>query len=386
MFAAYVLLEIVVEVGRVETQRVEVRGSTHVTRSILRRDDGKTTTVEHLGGTLDGIGVLVVGQPTLRVGERVAIWREGPWLRARAGLEDHRREYVQARAQRSDAPLKWEGTDVSVVPNTASGDDVEPGEAQTAVQRAAANWNQAAQDCAYMTLAVESARSDVVPGFDRNGGSTNVVFWREDFWGADPETPYPPSAAGITTLRFFDEPGHEDSGRILDADIELNGVNFQFSTGDCDPKTGRLDLENTLTHEMGHLLGLDHTCHDGAVDPPLDDHGLPIPDCSSALPSEVREATMFSTARACETFMRTPEQDDIDGFCGIYPLGDPPAPGGDGDGCSCATAGRAPGTPWLGLLGWVLLSNLTARACSRYRTRSGCGAGSAGRPRSSCEA
>jgi hypothetical protein len=285
-----------------------------------------------------------------------------------------------------------------VVPNVASNRDVDPSAALEAVQQAAANWVDATADCSYMTLIVEAPRDDVAPGYSQTGTNTNVVYWREDFWGADEEHPYPASAAGITTLRFRDEAGADDAGEILDADIEINGVFFRFTTQDCDPGAGELDLQNTLTHEMGHFLGLDHTCFDGIGDPPLDDQGLPVPRCSGTLPDEIRLATMFPVAHACDDFMRTPEPDDVDGICGVYPIDldpgacdpDPPAASGGSDGCSCVMAGTRP-APWragalvLGVLA-AIGAGLRERACSRSRRRSGCAAASCDRLRSSCAA
>jgi hypothetical protein len=387
MVAPLVLLaDLVVEVGRVESQRVERHGATNVTESVLRLDDGRTSRVRHLGGTLDGIGVVVMGEPTLSLGERVALWREGPWLRARAGLGEPRRYYVRATTNRTGAPFYWSGSDcVTLVPNSAGSDDMAPAEALAAVQKAATNWDAAAAGCGYMSILIGPARADAVPGFTGQGENTNVVYWHEDFWGADADTPYPATNPALTNLRFVDDPAAQDSGRLVDADIELNGVNFRFTTGEC---AGRMDLENTLTHEMGHVLGLDHTCDDGSRHPtPVDDHGDPIPACDGPLPESVRLATMYPFARACDTFMRTPEADDVRGVCAIYPLAEdpgtcgPPDPAEIGsDGCSCAVGGRPGGAVMF------VAALLTARAGSRFRRRSGCAAGSSGRPRSSCGA
>lgn len=113
--------------------------------------------------------------------------------------------------------------------------------------------------------------------------SVNMVIWQDETW------PYGTfSAVALTTVTF-----RPSTGIIVDADIEMNGALYSFSNTD-NPTGSDVDIRNTLTHEVGHFLGLDHSMHPNA--------------------------TMFPTAPPLELTKRELHQDDIDGLCHIYPL------------------------------------------------------------------
>lgn len=146
----------------------------------------------------------------------------------------------------------------------------------------------------------------------------NAVMFVDAGWG------HGPGVLGLTTLTY-----DTCTGVVVDADIELNSGEFDFSAAEVPP-TGRTDMRNTVTHEAGHFLGLDHSAN--------------------------RFATMFAKAPSGETIKRTLDEDDVAGLCYIYASDDQPCPddvctppenggsasAGSGGG-SCAAAGGAGG-------------------------------------------
>ena len=83
----------------------------------------------------------------------------------------------------------------------------------------------------------------------------------------------------------------EFAGQIIDADIMFN-PDTSFSLSTTTP-SDRFDLESVATHEVGHLLGLDH--------------------------SNILSSAMFPTILAGVSFPRTIALDDMIGLSTIYP-------------------------------------------------------------------
>lgn len=158
---------------------------------------------------------------------------------------------------------------------------------ESEVMASFAAWEDA--ECSDLMFPYQGV-SNVRAGFDDDGSDTNAVVAISQGW------PYQSGAIAVTTTAYDPQ-----NGVVVDADIEFNAVNFRFIKVEedtmCGQATNIMDLRNTLTHEIGHVLGLEHP-------PNL---------------ARYAESTMFASAPACETKKRTLAADDVEGLCFIYP-------------------------------------------------------------------
>ena len=133
---------------------------------------------------------------------------------------------------------------------------------------------------------------------------------------------------GINCLHWVNQPGmwpaeswlvavtfvhfYEETGEIFDTDIAVNTQNYAFDAlSECFATDTHYDLQGTLTHEFGHVLGLDH--------------------------SSEQNATMNQLTYTGDCVKRELSEDDVTGLCEMYegPLPEPQtwrpdaAPGAD---------------------------------------------------------
>jgi hypothetical protein len=230
--------------------------------------------------------------------------------------------FVRTTTEDSGVPVSWGERCIGLAIDSRGSQDVPLDQVTATFQRAMGNWTTRTSVCGGLTLSLNPV-SEVLEV--ANDGQPALIF-RNQVWQRPGHAPYDPAAIGLTTVMYVSTPGRLGDGTILDADIELNNVNYTFTTDPANANanarggTTIADLENTLTHELGHVQGLAHTCYDGTTPSrPVDDTGTPIPDCRGVLPLSITEATMYPFAlSAGETSKRNLSSDDVSGVCTVY--------------------------------------------------------------------
>jgi hypothetical protein len=277
-------------------------------------------------------------------------------LIASAVLAGPAQAYVRTTTS-AGAPMYWNRTVLEIIayiadpPMALSEDDV-----LRATGAAAAAWSRTELPCTSLELRMFSLPLASAPvALD---GTSRLTFRREQ-WCREPrandEPCYDPFALAVTSVF-----ARRSDGEILDADVELNGM---FSWGDLvrQPRPGdnAQDLQNTLTHEFGHFIGLDHTCSLSGERPgQVDNEGRAVPSCGRAGPA-VQATTMFAAVIPGDLERRSLTPDDAQAVCEIYPALEPELLG---ESSGCALGGR-PSRP----VGAVLA--LLAFSVARLRRR-----------------
>jgi hypothetical protein len=162
-----------------------------------------------------------------------------------------------------------------------------------------------------------------------DGHASNGVYLLRDW-------PYEPTKLAVTIVTY-----EMDTGRLLDADVVVNGkARYALLDEPVQPGVSSYDLAGVLTHEAGHVLGLGES-------------------------NEGEDATMWPYARPDDTEKRTLAQDDEDGVIESYLSAPPPASSSCGGN---TITGRASGRGGL-VLSLYMLATIAGVWVTRRRPR-----------------
>jgi hypothetical protein len=221
----------------------------------------------------------------------------------------------------SGTPLAWPKPHIEIVYDSAGTTALPAEEEFLELDIAFKEWAEKSLLCG----------SDTSLTFDLTGrqalevgdDDVNLVKFRDDVWGrTQPDgsfLPYNTNAAALATLNFVDALGDPKDGTIVSADIEINAVDFKlWRPGEEAPVAQcASDIQNSVSHEIGRLLGLDINCWQGVPPRPLDSLGQALQACvpGSVLTPHTLDATLYPFQDCEETKKRSLEPGDIAGLC-----------------------------------------------------------------------
>lgn len=195
-------------------------------------------------------------------------------------------------------PLYWECSNIDYGVCPRERDDLSFDDILDAIENSFQSWEGV--ECEDEPLGFEFLRYDDPKECDEHyrlkedpshdfSPDENLIVFVED-WD---DFGYDPSAFALTSVWH-----NKVTGVIVGADMELNETIGRFGICGINPKKCRnvADIQNVVTHEIGHILGLGHT--------------------------DEEDAAMFAESKLGDTEKRTPKKDDIEGICNIY-LDDP---------------------------------------------------------------
>ncbi|MBK8178052.1 MAG: IPT/TIG domain-containing protein [Planctomycetes bacterium] len=139
---------------------------------------------------------------------------------------------------------------IGIAVSALGSDDLPDGSHLQAIQGSIASWNRTTGTAARL---VEDESPSTRARTDWAANDLHLVLFDET--GASGYFPAGSATLAVTPVWFT------QGGRIVDADVLFNGRGFSFTTRG---QSGAFDVEDIATHELGHLLGFDHSGNAGS--------------------------------------------------------------------------------------------------------------------------
>jgi len=254
--------------------------------------EGDSITLWTLGGERDQTGVIYNGFPRPFVGKRyqahlkrstgqsfeIAGWEFG--LQALGGGREYSRNRTDGSNGEGTGPyLFWDDTFFPIPYYISEPSFRGNSDFVLAIDASFKTWRDLADiKVEFIPMGCSSSRRN------DNDGVNNVVLVTENW-------PFDTSAIAITR-NFYIAGSSAHAGQILDSDILLNAVHHKFTTTN---EAGKHDVQNIVTHEIGHFLGLGHEVN------PVD-----------------TDASMFKVASPNEFKKRILHESDLKGIRAAY--------------------------------------------------------------------
>jgi len=176
-------------------------------------------------------------------------------------------------------PVHWPEAQIKYSIHTDVPSPLEPEAVREAINGAAMVWELQSSDDETQKITIFNFDGETKKkGASYTDNVHSISF--KDNWNQDPEL------LAVTYIWY------NSDGELMHFDIEINSDNHSWTTSEAEAGAGVHDLQNALTHEFGHALGLEH--------------------------SEVLEATMAPNAEPGERSKRELHSDDHAGLLHLY--------------------------------------------------------------------
>jgi hypothetical protein len=174
----------------------------------------------------------------------------------------------EAKTNASGEELHWADSNVHFSVNTSGSHGLSESEVREAISDSATSWN-----IGNLTFTNDGDTKN--KGADYSDEIHSISF--SDNWTEDPQ---------VLALTYT---WSTNDGNIVHFDMEINSEHHSWGT---EGSANEYDLQNAITHEFGHAIGLNH--------------------------SEEENATMAPSAVVGEMEKRDLHSDDVDGYTHLY--------------------------------------------------------------------